>query len=199
MIELDACKQLWREQPASASVHPISKEELVSMLQGKTLEVRGRALDRVRGEAYTYIAIVLALVAINLTRFGAPLKALASTLAMVALLGMVVAALFYKQHQLRTLPLGGNLQQSLVKLISTLDSATRLYMAAYMACMVIGLGVAQGLLFWRYGVSALTLISLSAAVAFLAWSYRSGQAYLQRMFGHYRAELLECLRELQTA
>ena len=199
MIELDACKQLWREQPAPPPADLISKEELVGLLQAKTMEVRGRALDRVRGEGYTYIAIVLALVAINLTRYGAPLKALASTLAVVALLGMVVAALFYKQHQLRTLPLGGNLQQSLLKLIATLDSATHLYMAAYMACIVIGLGVAQGFLFWRYGLTSLTLISLSAAAVFLTWSYRSGQAYLQRMFGHYRAELLECLRELQTA
>jgi len=178
--------------------NPISKEELVSMLQAKTLEVRGRALERVRAEGYTYLAIVVALVAMNLTRFGAPLKALASTFAVLALLGVVLAALFYKQHQLRALPLGGNLQQSLLKLIATLDSATRLYMAAYMACVVIGLGVAQGFLFWRHGVTALTLISLSAAAVFVTWSYRSGQAYLQRMFGHYRAELVECLRELQA-
>ena len=199
MMELDACKALWHDPPASPPVKAIGQGELMTILHARTMDVRARALERISREGYTYVAIVITIAAMNLTRYGATLKAFVASFVVWALLGVVVAALLYKQHQLRTLPLNGSLKESLAALIHTLDSASRLYMAAYMACIVIGVALVLGFLFWRHGLNLPTLISLAAAAIFVAWCHRSGRSYLQRMFGHYRAELAECLRELETA
>ncbi len=199
MMELDACKALWREGSASAPLKPLRKEELMTMIHARTADIRARAVERVHGESYTYVAIVIAITAMNLTTYGATLKTLASSLAVLAFLGGVVAALFYKQYQLRTLPLGDNLKESLIALLATLDSARRTYMAAYMACVVIGVVAVEGFLVWRHGLTLLLLISLALAAVFVVWCYRSGRVYVQRMFGHYRADVSDCLRELEAA
>lgn len=199
MMELDACKQFWRGGPDSPPTTPISKEELMAILQAKAEGIRERARERVRQEGLIYVAFALGLVVTQLTFYGARLKELASTLVVLALLGIVVAALAYKQYQLRTLPLGGSLRESLLALIATLDSTSRLYMAAYLACIAVGALAAEGFLFWRHGLTLLTALSLIVAAAFIVWCYRSGRGYLRRMFGHYRAELAESLQELEGA
>lgn len=198
MIDLDTLKRSWHEMPASPVVQLMTREELTALIQTRTLEIRARAIDRIRGESYTYVAVVFAITAINLTSYGPSFKAFASSLTVSGVLGLVVAALVHKQAQLRNLPLSSNLKSSLSSLIAMLDSTGGLYLAAYMACVSIGVLLVEGLLLWRHGPTPLVLLSLVAAAAFMAWCYRSGRSYVERMFGRYRAELTDCLRELEA-
>jgi len=56
--------------------------------------------------------------------------------------------------------------------------------------------VLAGLVWWRQGIG-LALVA-TVAVGFLAslWSYRSGHAYVERMFRADRANLSDCLDHL---
>ena len=199
MIELDACKQLWRDRPEAPPPNPLSKEELMTVIHAKTTDIRARALERVRQEGQTYIVLVVVLSVMLLTRYGITWRAGVGIFAVLALLGIILAALLQKQHQLRTLPLAGSLRESLVALLATLSATTRLYMVAYMASIVIPVAALAAFLVWSRGFTPATGAGVVAGVAFLVWCYRSGRAYLLRMFGHYRAELAECLKELQAA
>lgn len=198
MIDLDACKRSWHEMPVTPFVQLVTREELTAMIQTRTLEIRARAIDRLRGESYTYAAIVFTVTAINWTSHGPSFRTFASSLAVSAVIGLVIAALAHKQTQLRNLSLSSNLKVSLSSLIAMLDSTGRLYLAAYMACVSIGVLLVEGLLLWRHGPTAAVLLSFIAAAGFLVWCYRSGRSYVERMFGRYRAELTDCLQELEA-
>jgi len=139
------------------------------------------------------IAIVLAAVFLK----NGVWKGLVGTAVVAALMGVVIATLLCKERQFSRAPMGESLKGSLLELLALVNSTSRAYMVAYMTLMGLGLGVLAGMAFWKFGVGAPSFAVSAACAAGLLWAYRSGQAYVQRMFGKYRMALAECLREAE--
>ena len=199
MTELEIVKRLWREPPGSQEINPISKEELVAVVQARTADIKQRTRERVRAESYNYVILVVIPVVMLFASHGFTLRAIVGSLGMLAFLGPIIGALAYKEYRLRTLPLDRSLRQSLAAMVAAIDSTSRFYMATYMISVIFGLALAEGLLAWRYGVSWIPAAALVLGAAFAVWAYRSGQAYTRRMFGEARVELMSCLGELDRA
>jgi hypothetical protein len=196
MTELDALKQLWQEPAGSQEFGPVSEEEFTVLIQARSADVRQRTMERVRAESYTYMALVVFPALMLFMSRGLTLRAALWSLAVIAALAPIIAALAYKEYRLRTLPLGGSVRESLARLVAAIDSTSRFYMSTYMLCVTAGVAFVEGLLLWRFGVSWIPATALLGGTAFLVWACRSGQAYVRKMFGDGRAELMDCLREL---
>ena len=199
MTEADALRQLWQEDSRRLTINPLGKEELMTLLQTRAADVRTRTVRRVRREIRIYLVILLIPVANLVLQYKFSWKAILGTLGVSFFMGLVIAVLAYKEHQLQTLPLMGSLRESILALLSGIDSTTRLYMIAYMICIVIPTAALEAFLFWKHGLTLGQIVALIAGVAFVVWSYFSGRAYLERSFGRYRAELASCLAELDRA
>lgn len=199
MMELDTFKRLWQEPSELQQVHPISREELVSLVRARSADIKRETVQRVRAETLTYVVLVVVPVVMMLAGQGLTTWTVVASLGVLALPGLIIGVLTYKAYQLRTLPLGGNLRESLTALVAAVDSTSRLYMAAYMICVTVGMAAVEGFLLGRFGVNWISVTGFVAGVAFLAWAFRSGRTYLQGMFGDYRAELTNCLGELGDA
>ena len=197
MTDLDTLKRLWQEPQESQAIDPIRKEELMALIQARTAGIRQTTMERVRTESYTYGVLAVIPVVMLFASHGFTLRAVLASLGLLAALAPIIGALAYKEYRLRTLPLEGSLRQSLAALAAAIDSTSRFYMATYMICVTAGVASVEGFLVWRYGASWIPFAGLIAGAAFLVWAYRSGQAYVRRMFGDERAWLTNCLGELE--
>ncbi len=197
MSDLGTLKRLWHERPGLQEMNPISREELMSLIQARTIDIKQRTMERVRMESYNYVVLIAIPVVMLFASRGFELRAFLATLGLMASLAPIIGALAYKEYRLRTLPLGGSLRQSLAALAAAIDSTSRFYMATYMICVTVGVASVEGFLVWRYGVSWIAAGALVGGAAFAVWAYRSGQAYVRRMFGDDRTELMNCLGELE--
>jgi hypothetical protein len=122
-------------------------------------------------------------------------------LALVAALNLavsaIIATLWYSERRLAGPSLDRSVRQVLNDLLVRVEWASRAYEIAYVgfiACAMTSIVVTA---WWqtRSGVGV-TLTILGGALA-VVWARRSGRAYVNRMFGPYRAELADCLRELE--
>jgi hypothetical protein len=178
-------------------MHPIGKEELMALIRSRTADIKQRTMDRVRVESYSYVALIVIPLILLFSSRGLTLRAILAGLGVFAALGTIIGALAYKEFRLRTLPLGGSLKESLAALVAAIHSTARFYLATYMICVIVGVASVERFVFWRYGVSLISAAALVCGVAFVFWAYRSGQAYVRRMFGGERADLMNCLDELE--
>jgi hypothetical protein len=199
MTDLGDLKQVWREPHGAREMHAIGKEELMALIQARMADIRQRTMARVRTESYNYVVLVAIPVVMLFASRGFTLRAVLASLGVLAALGPILGALAYKEYRLRTLPLGDSLRQSLAALVTAIDSTSRFYMVSYMTCVIVGVASVDGFLVWRYGVSWIPAATLVFSIVFLVWAYRSGQAYVRRMFGDDRAEVMQCLGELEGA
>ncbi|HEY7679693.1 MAG TPA: hypothetical protein VIC04_04180 [Terriglobia bacterium] len=158
--------------------------------------VRKRLQLKLRAELWHYVVpVVIVLTAVFLK--NGVWKGLIGTAVVVGLLGTVFLTLLYKERQLSRAPMRGSLKESLGGLLAILNSTARAYLVAYMVLMVAGLGMLAGMAMWKTGVGLFSVLVLAACAAGVVWAYRSGQAYLRQMFGKYRLELMECLKEVE--
>jgi hypothetical protein len=113
--------------------------------------------------------------------------------------GGIVATLWWSERRLARAPLDRSVRQVLEDLLTRVESAGRAYEIAYVGFIACAIA-AIGLTVWSQTESGLWLTSivLGGALA-IVWARRSGRAYVKRMFGPYRAELADCLRELDRS
>lgn len=196
MTELDELRQIWNAAPEAAAGRPLGGGELMQVIEARRENVRKRVQRRLRREMWNYSAPVGAVLVTVFLKNGV-WKGLIGTAVVAGLLGIVLLTLFYEERRLTRAPMGGSLKESLRGLLAMLDSTARAYLAAYMVVMVAGLGMLVGVAIWKTGVGFFSMVVLAACAAGVVWAYRSGHAYLRRMFGNYRRELVACLRELE--
>jgi len=168
------------------------------VMDARQENVRKRVQGMLRREMWMYVAMTMG-VLITVFLKDAVWKGLMGTAVVAGLMGMVFVTLLYKERQLSRAPMGGSLKEAVAGLLAMLDSTARAYLAAYMVLMVTGLGMMVGVALWKMGVGLISLLVLVACAAGVVWAYHSGQAYVRRMFGKYRRELMECLQEVEEA
>lgn len=196
MTELHELRQLWTETSEVTPSRPLRAEELMHLIEARQESVRKRAQRRLRWEVWNYLPSMVIILTTIFLKNGAR-KGLIGTAVFAGLLSVVFVTLLYKERQMSRAPMAGSLKESLGGLLAMLDSTSRAYLAAYMALIVAALVMMAGVAIWKLGARFLTLVVLSACVAGALWAFRSGQAYLEGMFGKYRRELTECLKEIE--
>lgn len=198
MTELNELRQIWNATPQAAAGRPLSGEQLMRVIEARQESVRKRVQRVLRLEMWNYVVIAMGILITIFLKNGV-WKGLMGTAVFAGLLGIVFVTLLYKERQLSRAPMGGSLKEVLRGLLAMLDSTARSYLAAYMVLMVTSLGMLVGVAVWKFGMGFFSLVVLLACAGGVVWAYQSGQAYLRRMFGKYRQELMECLKDVEES
>jgi peptidoglycan/LPS O-acetylase OafA/YrhL len=191
-MELDDLKERWRKETGA---------EQHSVLDAGWIDARISAINRqirrrLRREAAIYLPMILVPPVLLLSQgFNG------TRLVLVAVLSVAVSAiagtLWYSERRLTAPALDGTVREALNDLRGRVERAARAYAIAYLGFIAFAI-VAIAASAWRQTESVLwmTLVIPAAALVIL-WARRSGQTYVNRMFGPYLAELSDCVEELE--
>ncbi len=192
-MDLDSIKQCWRED--AQSVPPSLEEETVMrMLTNRATDLRRHVRRRLRREAGYYVPIV-AVSAMTLAG-GFTLNRILAVCTLAVMLGGVMATLWWVERRIEDTPLDKSLREALTDLESKINAACHAYVGVYVAFFVASSVILLGWVWWRNGAGPLFAGALVIAALAVTWSYRSGLGYVERMFRRHRADLSECLRQL---
>jgi hypothetical protein len=188
----DDLKSIWRGCTPAAEM---SQEEIMSLLQGRSHEIRRRIKRRLREEAGYYVALLGFAITVS---FARPSWAhLTYPILSCVTLGVLIGTLHHHARRLRSVDLEGNLRQTLQSQLATLDRATRAYMQAYLFVILAHFAVLDGaVILLRRDRPALIALTVAASLAGVAFSWWSGRHYLESRFGTLREQLARCLAEL---
>ena len=193
-MDLESMKRCWRDETA-ASPPQLQEEPVMRILTSRAADLRRDVRRRLRREAGYYVPI-MAVSAMGLVG-GFTLNRMLAVGTMAAMIGGVMATLWWAEHRIDETPLDRSLRQALIDLRSKVDAAGRAYVAVYVALFILSAIALLCAVWWRNGVGQLFAGALVLAVLAVIWSYRSGCGYVDRMFRRYRADLSECLNQLE--
>ena len=119
------------------------------------------------------------------------------TILALALLAVVMVALRLAERRIEDAPVDGSVKAALGRLASEVDAAGRIYVAVYVAVFVGTAAVLTAFIWLRHGAGWPLAATLAGSVLAVLWSHQSGNRYVEGMFRRYRAELDDCLRQLE--
>jgi hypothetical protein len=195
-MDLDELRQRWRHESDGETHVALDAGNVSAWIEAKTRDVNRDIRRRLRQETLVYLIILLApLSMLSMQGFTSPRVILAAGL--IVAVGAIIGTLWYSERRLTTQPLDRSTRQVLTDLVTRVDETGRAYEIAYtgfIACAI----AAAGIMGWRQTSSLMwIIIAIPSLVIAVIWARRSGRAYVNRMFGPYRAELADCLRELE--
>jgi hypothetical protein len=193
-MNLDAIERCWREDTNARSPQ-LEEGTVMQMLTQREADLRRDVKRRLRHEAGYYLPIM----AISVGSFlgGFTVNRLLGAVAILIMLGGVVATLWWAERRFEDTPLDRSLREALTDLGLKVDTAGRAYVRAYVGLFVVSAIILLGLVWWRYGAGQLFAGGVVLAALAVFWSYQSGRGYVERMFRRYQVELTECLRQLE--
>ena len=193
-MDFDTLNDHWRQHAQAELPAALEANTVMTIITAKTGDIRRSVRRRLRREA-TYYLPMLAVAATLFLEGITPIR-LAFAGGLLILLGGIAAMLWLAQRRIAETPLDRSVRDALMDLRSKIDAAARAYVGAYVVTFVCSAAVLAILVWWRQGMG-LALVT-TVAVGFLAslWSYRSGHAYVERMFRGDRANLSDCLGQL---
>jgi hypothetical protein len=192
-MDLESAKRCWRQGGESVWV-PLQEETVMRMLMSRAADLRRRVRRRLRREAGYYVPI-MAVSAASLVS-GFTVNRMLAACSVVVLLGGVMATLWWAERRIDEMPLDRSLRETLTDLGLKMDAAGHAYFAVYVAFFAASSALLGVVLWWRQGVGLPFAGVVVVAVLAVLWSYRSGRAYVERMFRRDRIDLAECLRQL---
>jgi hypothetical protein len=192
-MDLNELREMWCEKDAEA---PMEESQVMVAITTKQQDLRRRVQRRLRREAWN-LALPVFYVFAALYVKDPTWKGIAGTVLMLLLLGSLIATVLYKERQLSRAPLAGSLTDSLTSLLTLLDSTVRAYMTAYVVVVTAGLALLAAVGIWKWGLGTKAWLVLVLCAVAAAWSYRSGQRYVECVFGRYRRELRQYLDEVE--
>jgi hypothetical protein len=195
-MDLDELKQRWHQEAGAETHVALDAGRVSGWLEARARDANREVRSRLRQEAAIYVPMLLALSVMMLMQ-GINGTHLALVAGLNLAVGAIIATLWYSERRLAGPPLDRSVRQVLNDLLIRIERASRAYEIAYVgfiACAMASIGVTA---WWQTKSGVwLTLTILGGALAVL-WARWSGRAYVNRMFGPYRAELADCLRELE--
>ena len=189
-------ERCWREQ---AEVLPPRLEEgtVRQMIEARTKDLRQAVRARLRREAGYYLPITVISMSGLLAGFGQ--NRLAAALVVAALLSAVMAALWWAERRIQDAPVDASVREALGRLASEVDAAGRIYVAVYVAVFVGSAALLTTFVWSRQGAGWPLALTLATSALAILWSRQSGNRYVEGMFRRHRAELADCLRQLEEA
>lgn len=195
-MDLDALKVCWQREPRERGHAPVDERMLSEWLHARATEVQRGVRRRLRREAGYYLPVIAAS-AVTLMS-GVTVGHLLAAGALAVMFGGILGALWYSARIVAEVPLDQAVGDVLTELRQRIEFARRAYLAAYVVIFV-GSAVAMAwLVWWRHGFGLALVTTVAAGLAAVAFAYWSGRAYVARMFDRDRAEVTECLRQLDA-
>ena len=193
-MDFDTLNDHWRQHAQAELPAALEARTVMTIITAKTGDIRRSVRRRLRREATYYLPMLAVTVTLFLEGIT-PIR-LAFAGGLLILLGGIAAMLWLAQRRIAETPLDRSVRDALMDLRSKIDAAARAYVGAYVVTFVCSAAVLAVLVWWRQGMG-LALVA-TVAVGFLAslWSYRSGHAYVERMFRGDRANLSDSLGQL---
>jgi hypothetical protein len=193
-MEIEWVERCWREQ---AGVLPPRLEEgtVLQMIETRASDLRRAVRGRLRREARYYLPIMVVSMAGLLAGFS--LDRLMAALVVAALLVVVIVALRLAERRIEEAPVDLSMKDALGRLASELDAAGRIYVAVYVAVFAGAAAALTAFIGLRHGAGWPLAAALAGSVLAVAWSRWSGKRYVDGMFRRHRAELADCLRQLE--
>jgi hypothetical protein len=194
-MDIESIEGCWRRE---AELLPPRLEEgtVLRMIEARAAALRRSLRGRLRREAGYYLPMMILFAATLLG--GVTLGRLLAASAVVALVGAVMATLWRAERRIQEAPLDRSVRESLARLAGEVDAAGRAYAAAYVLVFLVSAAALTSFVWWRHGAGLLFVAALAGSVLAVAWSRRSGRSYVDRMFRRYRAELADCLGQLEN-
>ena len=194
-MDIESIEGCWRRE---AELLPPRLEEgtVLRMIEARAAALRRSLRGRLHREAGYYLPMMILSAATLLSGFT--LGRLLAASAVVALVGVVVATLWRVERRIQEAPLDRSVRESLASLAADVDAAARAYAAAYFLVFAVSAAALTCFVWWRHGAGLLLVAALAGSSLAVAWSRRSGRSYAYRMFRRYRAELADCLGQLEN-
>jgi len=193
-MDLESMKRCWRDEAGAVPLQ-LQEEPVMRILTSRTADLRRDVRRRLRREAGYYVPI-MAVSAMGLVGGFTVNRMLAASTVVLMVLG-VMATLWWAERRIEETPLDRSLRQALIDLRSKVDAAGHAYVAVYVALFAVSAVILLGAVWWRNGLGQLFGGVFVLAILAVIWSYRSGRGYVDRMFRRYRADLSECLNQLE--
>jgi hypothetical protein len=194
-MDIESIERCLREE-AGAPLPRLEEGAVLRMIETRRAEVRRAVQGRLRREAGYYLPMMAIPLTGLLAGFSAP--RLMAALVVVILLGAVVATLWRAERRVQEAPFDGSVREALGQLASEVDAASRTYLAVYVSLFALTGVALTGFVWWRHGVGWPLVGTLAGSVLAVAWSHSSGTRYVARMFRRHRAELADCLSQLEA-
>jgi hypothetical protein len=194
-MDFDTMERCWRED---ADVLPPRLEEgsVMRMIEAQVTGLRGSLRRRLRREAGYYVPMMVLSVATLVAGFT--LSRVLAACAMVAVFGAIIATLWRAEHRLEEAPLDRSVRDALTRLVFEVDRAGRAYLAAYVLVFLTAAVALTGFVWWRHGMGLYLAGTVAGSILGVFWSWLSGRSYVERMFRRSRAELADCLGQLES-
>jgi hypothetical protein len=193
-MDFDTLSGHWRQHAHAEVPAALEANALMTIITAKTGDIRRNVQRRLRREATYYLPMLAVTVTLFLEGIT-PIR-LAFAGGLLILLGGTVATLWLAQRQIAETPLDRSVRDALMDLRSRIDAAGRAYVGAYVLTFLCSAAVLASLVWWRRGMGFALVATVAAGLLASLWSYRSGRAYVERMFRRDRANLSDCLGQL---
>jgi hypothetical protein len=195
-MDVEDLKRAWQSD-AGAKTHAMLDAPTVSRwIEARARQVNREVRARLRREMATYIPMLVALSAITLAQ-GITESRLLLVVALNLAVAVIIVTLWYSERRLMGSALDRSVHDVVEDLIARVDAASHAYQHAYVAFFVCAMGLISVTTWWQAGVGGWFMLALAASVLAFFWARSSGQAYVERLFGPYRFELADCLRQLE--
>jgi len=193
-MDLEQLKGRWRREAGAEMPVPLDAGTVSQWIDARAKGVNREVRRRLQREMATYIPMLLALSVMMLMQ-GLSMPRVLVVAGLNLSVGAIVATLWYSERRLTRLPLDRSMHQVLEELLVRVDAASRAYVVAYVGFFAAAM-VLVGVTTWRAGAGVWFVAVIIAGALVVLWARRSGRAYVDRMFGRYRAELTDSLRQL---
>ena len=193
-MDFETLNDHWRQHAQTELPAALEANTVMTIITAKTGDIRRSVRQRLRREATYYLPML----AVTVTLFleGITPVRLAFAGGLLILLGGIAATLWLAQRRIAQTPLDRSVRDALMDLRSKIDAAAHAYVGAYVLTFLCSSAVLASLVWWRRGMGVALVASVAVGLLAILWSYRSGQAYVERMFRSDRANLSDCLGQL---
>jgi hypothetical protein len=193
-MDFGTLKDAWQEHAREERPAALEANAIMAIITRKADDIRQDVRRRLRRES-TYYLPMLAIGVISLFD-RVTLVRVGSAVAVSILLGGIAATLWVAQKRITEMPLDGSLREVLRNLHASIDAAARAYLAAYVVTFICSTLLLAVVIWSRSGAGVALVATLAIGTVATWWSYWSGRAYVDRMFRRDRANLSDCLRQL---
>ncbi len=193
-MDFDTLNDHWRQHAQADLPAALEAKTVMTIITAKTGDIRRSVRRRLRREATYYLPMLAVTVTLFLEGITPIRVAFAGGL--LILLGGIAAMLWLAQRRIAETPLDRSVRDALMDLRSKIDAAARAYVGAYVLTFLCSAAVLAGLVWWRQGMGLALVATVAGGFLASLWSYRSGHAYVERMFRGDRANLSDCLGQL---
>jgi len=194
-MDLDSLKEQWQQHAQQEVPDALEVNVMTSIITRRAADLRRDVRRRLRREATYYLPMLAMAVAVLLSDVTVVRLGFAALLLIV--LGGIAATLWFAQRRITETMLDRSVLDALTDLRAKIDAAARAYLAAYVVTFACSTALLAAIVWWRMGTG---FGSAAAAIGLFAswWSYRSGQTYVERLFRRDRANLSDCLGQLNA-